>query len=53
MNYRVRFMITIAVTQKILAPAEKISQVLLDHRRLERFFNAKIKVIKIQNPLKN
>ncbi|WP_232771057.1 SRPBCC family protein [Colwellia sp. 75C3] len=41
-------MITIEVTQKISAPVEKVCQVLLDHPQLERFFNAKIKTIKIQ-----
>ena len=42
-------MITIEVTQKISAPVEQVCQVLLDHPQLERFFNAKIKTIKIQN----
>ncbi len=40
MNYRVIFMITSAVTQKIVAPAEIISHVLLDHAQLDRFFKA-------------
>jgi hypothetical protein len=42
-------MITIEVTQKVLAPAEKVSQVLLEHLQLDRFFNAKFKLLKIQN----
>lgn len=42
-------MITIEVTQKVLAPAEKVSQVLLEHLQLDRFFNAKFTLIKIQN----
>jgi hypothetical protein len=42
-------MISIAVTQKISAPVEQVCQVLLVHRQLERFFNAKIKVIKIED----
>ena len=49
MNYLVRFMITIEVTQKISAPVEQVCQVLLDHPQLERFFNAKVKTIKMQN----
>lgn len=49
MNYLVRLMITIEVTQKILAPVEKISQVLLDHQQLDRFFNAKIALVNNQN----
>jgi hypothetical protein len=49
MNYLVRFMITIEVTQKILAPVEQICQVLLDHPQLDRFFNAQIKTIKMQD----
>jgi len=42
-------MITIEVTQKISAPVEQVCQVLLDHPQLERFFNAKVKTIKMQN----
>jgi hypothetical protein len=42
-------MITLEVTQKVLAPAEQISQVLLDHLQLDRFFNAKFTLTKIQN----
>ncbi|MFT5814629.1 MAG: hypothetical protein ACI9VT_002390 [Psychroserpens sp.] len=42
-------MITLEVTQKVLAPADQISQVLLDHLKLDRFFNAKFTLIKIQN----
>lgn len=49
MIYFVRRMITIKVTQKVLAPAEKVSQVLLEHLQLDRFFNAKFKLIKTQN----
>lgn len=49
MNYFVRLMITIKVTQKILASAENVSQVLLEHRQLDRFFNAKFKLVKSQN----
>ena len=49
MIYFVRLMITIEVTQKVLAPAEKVSQVLLEHLQLDRFFNAKFKLLKIQN----
>ena len=49
MIYFVRCMITIKVTQKVLAPAEKVSQVLLEHLQLDRFFNAKFKLIKTQN----
>lgn len=49
MNYLVKFMITIEVTQKISAPVEQVCQVLLDHPKLERFFNAKIKTTQIQN----
>ncbi|AAZ25008.1 hypothetical protein CPS_3619 [Colwellia psychrerythraea 34H] len=49
MIYLVRLMITIEVTQKVLAPAEQVNQVLLDHLQLGRFFNAKFKLIKIQN----
>lgn len=30
-------MITIEVTQKVLAPAEQVNQVLLDHLQLGRF----------------
>jgi len=39
-------MITIAITQQILAPVELVSQALLDHAQLNRFFNAEIKLIK-------
>jgi hypothetical protein len=49
MNYLVRRMITIKVTQKILAPVEQVCQVLLDHQQLDRFFNAKIALVKNQN----
>lgn len=49
MNYLVRFMITIEVTQKISAPVEQVCQTLLDHPQLERFFNAKVNTIKMQN----
>ncbi|WP_232771405.1 SRPBCC family protein [Colwellia sp. 12G3] len=42
-------MITIEVTQKIEAPVAQVSQVLLDHAQLDRFFNAKIILIKAQN----
>ena len=42
-------MITINVTQKILAPVEKVNQVLLEHLQLDRFFNAKFTLIKSQN----
>ena len=49
MIYFVRLMITIEVTQKVLAPAEQVSQVLLEHLQLDRFFNAQFKLIKTQN----
>jgi hypothetical protein len=49
MNYLVRRMITIKVTQKILAPVEQVCQVLLDHQQLDRFFNAQIALVKNQN----
>jgi len=48
MNYVVRFMITITVTQKILAPVEQVSRILLNHTQLERFFNAQFTLIKPQ-----
>lgn len=42
-------MITIEVTQKILAPAKQVRDALLDHQQLDRFFNAKVTLIKRQD----
>jgi hypothetical protein len=39
-------MIKIHVTQQVLAPVKQVNQTLLDHAKLERFFNAKISLIK-------
>ena len=39
-------MITINVTQQILAPVAQVNQALLAHEKLDRFFNAKIKQVK-------
>lgn len=39
-------MITIVVKQQISAPLEQVSQALLDHAQLDRFFNAKISLTK-------
>jgi len=39
-------MITIIVKQQVPAPVEQVSQVLLAHAQLDRFFNAKIKLLK-------
>ena len=42
-------MINIEVTKKISAPVEQVCKILLDHAQLDRFFNAKIKTIKMQH----
>ncbi len=42
-------MISITVAQEILAPANKVAEVLLNHAQLGRFFNAKISLIKPEN----
>ena len=42
-------MISITVAQEILAPANKIAEVLLNHAQLGRFFNAKISLVKSEN----
>ncbi|KGJ96211.1 SRPBCC family protein [Colwellia psychrerythraea] len=42
-------MITIVVKQQVAAPLGQVSQALLDHAQLDRFFNAKITLIKPQN----
>jgi hypothetical protein len=42
-------MITIVVKQQVPAPLEHVSQVLLAHAQLDRFFNAKIKLLKSEN----
>lgn len=42
-------MITINVTQQVLATPEQISQVLLAHEQLDRFFNAEIQQLKAEN----
>ena len=42
-------MITIVVKQQVAAPLEQVSQVLLAHAQLDRFFNAKIKLLKSEN----
>jgi hypothetical protein len=42
-------MITIEVKQHVPAPLEQVSQILLAHTQLERFFNAKIKLLKSEN----
>jgi len=39
-------MITIIVKQQVPAPVEQVSQILLAHAQLYRFFNAKIKLLK-------
>ncbi len=49
MNYYLVAMITIYVTQKIPAPVEKVSRVLLEHQKLDRFFNANISLKKPEN----
>lgn len=42
-------MITINVTQQVLAPVAQVNQALLAHGKLDRFFNAKIKQVKGEN----
>ncbi|MCJ8296160.1 MAG: SRPBCC family protein [Colwellia sp.] len=42
-------MITINVTQQVLAPVALVNQALLEHSKLDRFFNAKIKQVKDEN----
>ena len=42
-------MITINVTQQVLAPVALVNQALLEHSKLDRFFNAKIKQVKNEN----
>ena len=42
-------MITINVTQQVLAPVALVNQTLLEHSKLDRFFNAKIKQVKNEN----
>ncbi|WP_019025867.1 SRPBCC family protein [Colwellia piezophila] len=42
-------MITIIIKQQVPAPLEQVSQALLAHAQLERFFNAKVTLIKPQN----
>ena len=42
-------MITINVEQQVLSPIEQVNKALLDHQQLDRFFNAKFKLIKTQN----
>ena len=42
-------MITINVTQQVLATPEQISQVLLTHEQLDRFFNADIRQLQAEN----
>ena len=42
-------MINIYLTQQISAPVEQVSQALLDHQQLDRFFNAKITLKKPEN----
>ena len=42
-------MITINVTQQVLAPEALVNQTLLAHAKLDRFFNAKIKQVKNEN----
>ena len=42
-------MITINVTQQVLAPVALVNQTLLEHSKLDRFFNAKIKQVKDEN----
>ncbi len=42
-------MISITVAQEILAPANQVAGVLLNHAQLGRFFNAKISLVKPEN----
>jgi hypothetical protein len=42
-------MITIEITQKILAPLSQVSEALLAHANLDRFFNAKIELVTSEN----
>jgi len=42
-------MITIVVKQQVPAPLEQVSQALLAHAQLDRFFNAEIKLLKSEN----
>jgi len=42
-------MITIVVKQQIPAPLEQVSQALLAHAQLDRFFNADIKLLKSED----
>ena len=42
-------MITINVTQQVLAPVAQVNQALLEHSKLDRFFNAKIKRVKSES----
>ena len=42
-------MITINVAQQVLATPEQISQVLLAHEQLDRFFNAEIRQLQAEN----
>jgi hypothetical protein len=42
-------MITINATHQIFAPAALVSQALLDHPQLDRFFDAKFKLMKTQD----
>jgi len=42
-------MISITVAQEILAPANEVAEVLLNHAQLGRFFNAQISLVKPEN----